>query len=127
MKTTWLLSTIILVITIQLHGQGSIRVRESQSYGTIMVPAGQLRLLYIITADNKKLQLQETDSLSLGGALNLINPDWIQTISVLKDKAATDQYGAPGQNGVILVSLKEGALKEMPAALAMKFKKEERN
>ena len=36
-----------------------------------------------------------------------INPDTIKSISVLKDKAAVEQYGEKGRNGVILITSKE--------------------
>lgn len=51
--------------------------------------------------------------------MNAINPDWIESISVLKDASATAIYGARGANGVILINLKTkeeyAAQKEKPA------------
>lgn len=41
--------------------------------------------------------------------LNAINPDDIETITVLKDAAATAIYGSRGANGVILITTKRGA------------------
>ena len=35
-----------------------------------------------------------------------LNPDEIQSITVLKDKSATELYGEKGKNGVIVVTLK---------------------
>ena len=50
--------------------------------------------------------------------MNAINPDWIESISVLKDASATAIYGARGANGVILITLKTkeeyAAQKEKP-------------
>ena len=40
--------------------------------------------------------------------LNLINPNDIESISVLKDAAATAIYGSRGANGVILIQTKKG-------------------
>ncbi len=40
--------------------------------------------------------------------LNLINPNDIESISVLKDAAATAIYGSRGANGVILIQTKRG-------------------
>ncbi len=37
----------------------------------------------------------------------LINPDFISSINVLKDKSATDKYGDAGKNGVIEITSKE--------------------
>ena len=41
--------------------------------------------------------------------LNAINPDDIESITVLKDASATAIYGSRGANGVILVTTKRGA------------------
>ena len=40
--------------------------------------------------------------------LSLLNPDDIESITVLKDAVSTAIYGADGANGVILVTLKKG-------------------
>ncbi|QGK73407.1 SusC/RagA family TonB-linked outer membrane protein [Flavobacterium sp. SLB02] len=42
------------------------------------------------------------------GALNLINPEQIQSIEVLKDADATSIYGSRGANGVVLITTKKG-------------------
>lgn len=44
----------------------------------------------------------------LGADLNLVNPNDIQSISVLKDASQTAIYGARGANGVIVVTTKRG-------------------
>jgi TonB-dependent starch-binding outer membrane protein SusC len=41
--------------------------------------------------------------------LNAINPDDIETITVLKDASATAIYGSRGANGVVLITTKRGA------------------
>ena len=41
--------------------------------------------------------------------MNLINPSDIQSITILKDAAATAIYGARGANGVILIETKKGS------------------
>ncbi|WP_192821129.1 hypothetical protein [Rufibacter sp. LB8] len=38
--------------------------------------------------------------------LKTINPEWIQSIDVLKSEAATALYEANGKNGVVLISIK---------------------
>lgn len=47
-----------------------------------------------------------------GGDINLLNPDDIESISVLKDAASSAIYGARAANGVILVTTKTGSKKE---------------
>lgn len=43
-----------------------------------------------------------------GGNMNILNPDDIENISVLKDAASSSIYGVRGANGVILVTTKIG-------------------
>lgn len=56
--------------------------------------------LYIIKSKNTDLTIPQT-------ALKDINPNDIESISVLKDKSAIDLYGEKGKNGVIIIKLKE--------------------
>ena len=46
------------------------------------------------------------------GDLNDIQPDDIQSFSILKDASATALYGVRGANGVMIVTTKEGATNE---------------
>jgi TonB-dependent SusC/RagA subfamily outer membrane receptor len=55
--------------------------------------------LYIIKSKNTNLTIPQR-------ALKEINPNDIESISVLKDKSATDLYGEKGKNGVIIITLK---------------------
>lgn len=50
-----------------------------------------------------------------GGTLNKINPDDIETVSVLKDAGSTAIYGSRSANGVILVTTKRGRQNQRPA------------
>lgn len=43
------------------------------------------------------------------GAMDAVNPDDIQTVSILKDAAAAAIYGASAANGVILITTKKGS------------------
>jgi len=47
-----------------------------------------------------------------GGDMNLLNPDDIESVSVLKDAASSAIYGARAANGVILITTKAGKNKE---------------
>ncbi len=59
-----------------------------------------------ITNDNSPLYV--VDGVQVENALNVISPQDIQTIDVLKDAAATAIYGARGANGVIVITTKSG-------------------
>ncbi len=59
-----------------------------------------------ITQDNSPLYI--VDGVQVENALNVISPQDIQSIDVLKDAAATAIYGARGANGVIVITTKTG-------------------
>lgn len=59
-----------------------------------------------ITQNNDPLYI--VDGVQVENALNVIAPQDIQSIDVLKDAAATAIYGARGANGVIVITTKSG-------------------
>lgn len=69
-----------------------------------------------IYANNDPLYVVDGVPLTSGGVtgqsnpLSFINPQDIQTITVLKDASATAIYGSRASNGVILITTKKGAL-----------------
>lgn len=70
----------------------------------------QIRGTKSITAGTEPFILVDGVPITNGAqeALNTLNPNDIQSISVLKDAAATSIYGSRGANGVILVTTKSG-------------------
>ena len=44
-----------------------------------------------------------------GGNLDILNPNDIESVSVLKDAASSSIYGVRGSNGVILITTKKGS------------------
>jgi hypothetical protein len=85
---------------------------------------GKYTPLFVIMAEDMELRLKSArvDSSKAEEALNEIDPNWIRLMTVLKDKAAVDTYGAAGESGVIVIELKEGVLQKMPIRLREKFK-----
>ena len=78
-------------------GGASIRIRGSGSIGAGSDP------LYVV------------DGFPLSGSfdqqaspLNIINPDDIETMTVLKDASSTAIYGSRGANGVVVITTKHG-------------------
>lgn len=59
------------------------------------------------TVNNSTAPLVVIDGL-MGGDLNNLNPNDIQSMDVLKDASSTAIYGARGANGVIIVTTKRG-------------------
>jgi len=72
-------------------GQGmSVRIRGAASMNAGNSP------LYVV------------DGQALTGDINNINPDEIESFTVLKDAAATSLYGSRAANGVVLITTKRG-------------------
>lgn len=59
------------------------------------------------TINNSTQPLIVIDGL-MGGDLNTLNPNDIQSMDVLKDASSTSIYGARGANGVVIVTTKKG-------------------
>jgi len=79
---------------IRIRGTGSLSLNSSPLYVIDGVPI---------------------DNGGVGGSrnpLNLINPNDIESITVLKDASATAIYGSRGANGVIIVTTKKGKNRE---------------
>jgi len=57
------------------------------------------------------------DGMPVSGGLNNLNPAEIETISVLKDAAATSLYGSRGANGVVIIQTKSAR----PGAMQIEF------
>jgi TonB-linked SusC/RagA family outer membrane protein len=69
-----------------------------------------------VTSSNEPLFVIDNVPLTTGGGtsagrnpLNFLNPDDIESITVLKDASATAIYGSRGANGVVLITTKSGA------------------
>src|SRR6218665_3379442 len=56
-----------------------------------------------------------TNQVDYGNRGNDINPDDIESISVLKGPAATALYGSKGSNGAIMITTKKGKRKDGPS------------
>ena len=59
-----------------------------------------------INASNSPLYV--VDGIPYDGALNAINPNDIETVTVLKDASAASLYGSRAANGVVMITTKKG-------------------
>ena len=87
----------------QLHSSPSITIRGFSS----------------ISADTEPLYV--VDGMPYDGDLNLINPNDIESMTVLKDAASNALYGARGANGVIMITTKRGQNAEAKVTLDAKW------
>ena len=62
-----------------------------------------------------------TNQVDYGNRGNDINPDDIESISVLKGPAATALYGSKGSNGAIMITTKKGRRREGPSRTDVEF------
>lgn len=87
-------------VKVQLRGQSSIIQGSEPLYIIDGIPytAGNIRLNQIANS---------TDEIGMS-PFNLIDPNNIQSIEVLKDADATAIYGSRGASGVILITTKKG-------------------
>lgn len=88
----------------------TVRVR-----GAASVSAGN-QPLYVV--DGIPVQSEDFSQIGLGGqdltAVTSLNPDEIETITVLKDAASSAIYGSRAANGVILITTKRGVAGGQP-------------
>jgi len=64
--------------------------------------------LWVIDGNVNSLQGDLTTNTTSANALSTLNPDDIESISILKDASATALYGSQAANGVIIVTTKSG-------------------
>lgn len=94
----------------RIDGPGSMNMRFDPSTAP----------LFILRANNKTCTLPRGSNELLD-----IDPNWIESIDVIKGQSALDQYGEDGQYGVVLIQLKNASLKKLPAKVQKKFKKQD--
>ncbi|MBQ7998930.1 MAG: SusC/RagA family TonB-linked outer membrane protein [Bacteroidales bacterium] len=71
--------------------------------------APEIRIRGYNTVNGSNAPLYIVDGMPLGGNTNDINPNDIESISVLKDAASAAMYGSRAANGVILITTKKGS------------------
>lgn len=70
--------------------------------------SSKIRIRGIGTINASTDPLIVVDGVPYDGDLNTINPDDVETMTVLKDAASSALYGARGANGVIMITTKQG-------------------
>lgn len=117
---------------------GSAIVLSSEKLGKIQAPDLSSKLEGItpgLTVYNNSVSIRGTSSFSIdstpllvidgqpatGMTLNDINPNTIESVTVLKDAAATSLYGVYASNGVIVITTKHGADNKLTANVSLGF------
>ena len=86
-------------IAVQIRGKNSIQNGNNPLYIIDGVP---------VSSTSLSTQILSGQITGGGNPLSGINPDQIESISILKDADATAIYGSRGANGVILITTKRG-------------------
>ncbi len=72
----------------------------------------RLRGFGSMSASNEPLYV--VDGAPFAGSINSLNPDDIESITILRDASAAALYGARGANGVVMITTKSGATDRPP-------------
>jgi len=91
----------------RLEGQGTLLFDKNSNR-----PAMTLRGLSTIQGNNDPLII--LDNFPYEGDITSVNPNDIESVSLLKDASAASIWGARASNGVIVVTTKKGALQKNP-------------
>ena len=83
-----------------------VQVINSSGDPTSSSPTIRIRGVGSMSAGNNPLIV--LDGMPYDGALNSINPNDVESMTVLKDASASAIYGARGANGVVLITTKKG-------------------
>lgn len=86
-----------------LNYGGSMMIRGNSSFAVASTP------------------LLVVDGIVMNAQLGSINPEIVETITVLKDAAATSLYGVRGSNGVIVITTKKMKSDKLKVAVAAGF------
>ncbi len=74
-----------------------------------------------LSASNDPLIIVDGLPLDTGQGISFLNPNDIESVSVLKDAASTSIYGARGANGVIIYTTKKGSKKDLSVNVSSQF------
>ncbi|WP_320053513.1 SusC/RagA family TonB-linked outer membrane protein [uncultured Acetobacteroides sp.] len=95
-------------VSIQVRGQGSLTQVTSSDIVASSQPLFIIDGIPMLDASNPNIDKAFNQGVTQTNPLSLINPNDIETITVLKDAATSAIYGANAANGVILITTKKG-------------------
>ncbi len=89
-------------ININIRGANSVRANNNPLFVVDGVP------LFGQNTDAQGTSGETAGNADVGNPLNFLNPQDIESISILKDASATAIYGSRGSNGVVIITTKSG-------------------
>lgn len=95
-------------------------IQVNNTYGEPGSDEMNIRIRGFGSVNGTNAPLIVVDGTPYGGSLNDINPQDIESISVLKDASSAALYGNKAANGVVLVTTKKGKSKKLNVRLNVK-------
>ncbi len=95
-------------------------VQVNNTYGVPGASDPSIRVRGVGTVNGSSTPLYIMDGVPFGGNISDLNPNDIESISVLKDAASAALYGNRASNGVILITTKKGKQGKMNVSLDIK-------
>lgn len=99
----------------KISGSGFVEALQGMSAGVMVVNAegapgsdSRIQIRGIASMSGTSTPLYIVDGMPYDGTLNSINPSDIESMTVLKDAAASSLYGSRAANGVVVVTTKKG-------------------
>ncbi len=113
MNTNSLLLALSLMVMISISGAAQ---DQEPNYKTVKIIAKQKPYL-VLEADGRVLELKADHYEGLD--LDKLDANNIESMHVLKDQEAIDQYAENGKNGVVIITFK--AFDKLPHSLQLQF------
>jgi len=113
MKTNSLLLALFLIVLISISGAAQ---DKEPNYGTVKLLAKE-KPYFVLKVSNYVLEFKADAQDVLD--LNKLDANNIESIHILKDKEAIDQYAENGKNGVFIITFK--AFDKLPHSLQDQF------
>jgi TonB-linked SusC/RagA family outer membrane protein len=88
--------------------EGTVAGIQTTSGGGQPGEGAAIRIRGFGSINASSMPLYVVDGIAYDGNINAINPNDIESISILKDASASALYGARGANGVVIISTKKG-------------------
>ena len=118
-KTETLERAQVSAVTSALAGQVAGVQLTASSGAPGSTPSIRIRGFSSISAGKEPLYV--VDGMPYDGDINNINPNDVESMTVLKDAAANALYGARGANGVIIINTKRAKAKDAVVTFDAKF------
>lgn len=95
--------------------------QENTSVTIKTIVLGNNKPLFVIHLGDKSFETREEDHTINSAFLKYLNPNWIESVEVFKDKRATQAFGEKGYAGVVVVKLKTEFAEKIPTELSKRF------